>query len=205
MSRKCLSEHQISEMLKDLDDMEVDSEEELIDNEDSENEDNVLPDEEDSDSSYEEDADEYEDNDNFMTSRDGTKWRKTGPLSQQRTLRRNTLLKALGLTGISRNIDTPISAFHLLFDENINSIIITCSEKKAAQLGHPEWKLKRESLNAFIGTFILFGATRGRKESIQCVWSDDNAFCRPIFKATMAHDTFQNILRFIRTDYHETR
>ena len=36
MSRKCLSEHQISEILKYLDDMEVDSEEELIDNEDSE-------------------------------------------------------------------------------------------------------------------------------------------------------------------------
>ena len=32
MSRKCLSGHHISEMLKDLDDMEVDSEEELIDN-----------------------------------------------------------------------------------------------------------------------------------------------------------------------------
>ena len=31
MSRKCLSEHQISEILKYLDDMEVDSEEELID------------------------------------------------------------------------------------------------------------------------------------------------------------------------------
>ena len=32
----------------------------------------MKPDEEDSDSSYEIDADEYEDNDNFMTSRDGT-------------------------------------------------------------------------------------------------------------------------------------
>ena len=38
-------------------------------------------------------------------------------------------------------------------------MIIGCSEKKAAQLGHPEWKLKRESLNAFIGILILFGAT----------------------------------------------
>ena len=37
MSRKCLGEHQICEMLKDLDDVEVDSEEELIDNKDSEN------------------------------------------------------------------------------------------------------------------------------------------------------------------------
>ena len=85
--------------------MEVDSEEELIDNQDSENEDNVLPDEEDSASSYEEDGDEYEDNDNFMSSRDGTKWRKTAPSSRRRTLRRNTLLKVPGLTEFSRDID----------------------------------------------------------------------------------------------------
>ena len=83
-------------------------------------------------------------------------------------------------------------------------MIIDCSEKKAAQLGHPKWKLKRESLNAFIEILILFGATRGRKESIKCVWSDDGAFCRPIFKATMGRDASQNILRFIRTDNHGT-
>ena len=84
-------------------------------------------------------------------------------------------------------------------------MIIDCSEKKAAQLGHPEWNLNRESLNTFIGILILFGARRGRKESIKCVWSDDNAFCRPIFKATMGCDSFQKIMRFIRTDDHERR
>ena len=65
--------------------------------------------------------------------------------------------------------------------------------------------MKRKSLNAFIGILILFGATKGRKESIECVWSDDGAFCRPIFKATMERDAFQNILRFIRTGNHATR
>ena len=85
--------------------MKVDSEEELIDNQDSENEDNVLPDEEDSDSTYEEDADEYENNDNFMTSREETYWRKTAPSSRRRTWRRNSLLKAHGLTEFSRNLD----------------------------------------------------------------------------------------------------
>ena len=112
---------------------------------------------------------------------------------------------ALGLTAISKNIDTPTSVFQLLFDDSIFNVIIDCFEKKAAQLGHPEWKLKRESLNAFIAILILFGATRGRKESIECVWSDDCAFCRAIFKATIQRDAFQNILRFIRTDNHETR
>ena len=98
----------------------------------------------------------------------------------------------------------PISAFQLLFDDSIFNVITDCSEKKAAQLGHPEWKLKRESLNASIGIQILFSTTRGRKESIKLVLSDDNAFCRPIFKATMGRDAFKNILRFIRTDNHET-
>ena len=84
-------------------------------------------------------------------------------------------------------------------------MIIDCSEKKAAQLCHLEWKLKRESLNAFIVISVLFGAIRGGKESIKCVWSDDGAFCRPIFKAIMERDAFQNILSFIRTNNHKTR
>ena len=84
-------------------------------------------------------------------------------------------------------------------------MIIDCSEKKAAQLCHPEWKLKKESLNAFIVILNLFIATRGGKESIKCVWSDDGALCRPIFKATMGRNAFQNIFRFIRTNNHETR
>ena len=61
-----------------LADLEVDSEEELICDEDSE-EDNILPNEDDfSSSSYEEDSDEYDDED-YLTSRDGTPWRKTPP------------------------------------------------------------------------------------------------------------------------------
>ena len=91
--------------------MEVDSEEELVCDEDSEEEDNILPNENDSSSfSYEEDSDEYDDKD-YITSRDGTKWRKTSPSAQRRTLRRNTIRVAPGLTSISKNIDTPISPF----------------------------------------------------------------------------------------------
>ena len=72
---------------------------------------------------------------------------KTSPSAQRKTLRRNTLRVALGLTAISKNIDTPISVFQLLFDDSIFNVIIDCSEKKAAQLSHSEWKSKRESLN----------------------------------------------------------
>ena len=51
----------------------------------------------------------------------------------------------------------------------------------------------------------MTSATRGRKKSIKSVWSDEITFSRPIFKATMGRNTFQKILRFIRTDNHETR
>ena len=176
----------------------------FICDEDSE-EDNILPNEDDSSSSsYEEDSDEYNDED-YITSRDGIQWGKTSPSAQRRTLIRNTLGVAPGLAVISKNINTPISTFHLLLHDSIFNVIIDCSEKKAAQLDHLEWKLKRESLNAFIGILILFGPTRGRKESIKCVWSNDGAFCRPIFKAAMGRDAFQNILRVIKTDNQETR
>ena len=176
--------------------MEIDSEEKIICDEDSE--DNILPNEDDScSSSYEKDSDEYNEED-YITSRDGTQWRKTSPSAQRRTLIRNTLRVAPGLTVISKNVDKRISVFQLLFDDSIFSVIIDCSEKKAAQLGHPEWKLKREPLNAFIGILILFGATRGGKESIKCVWSDNIVFCRPIFNATMGRHAFPNKIHYNR-------
>ena len=118
MSRKFLCDKQIGKILDSLADLEVDSEEELICNEDSE-EDNILPNEDDFSSfSYEEDSDEYDD-ENYLTSRDGTQWRKTSPSTQRRTLIRNTLREAPELTVISQNIDMPISAFQLLFDDSI--------------------------------------------------------------------------------------
>ena len=90
MSRKSHCDRQISEVLDSLADLEVDSEEELICNEDSEEEDNILLIKDDSSStSYEEDSDEYDEED-YITSRDGTQWRKTSPSAQRRTLIRNT-------------------------------------------------------------------------------------------------------------------
>ena len=82
-------------------------------------------------------------------------------------------------------------------------MIIDCSEKTAVKLGHPEWKLERESLDAFIEISVLFGATTGRKESIKCVGHEDGAFCWPIFKATMGCNAFPDILPFIKKDDHE--
>ena len=118
MSRKFLCDKQIGKILDSLANLEVDSEEELICDEDSK-EVNILPNEDDSSSSsYEEDSDEYDD-ENYLTSRDGAQWRKTFPSAQRRTLIRNTLREAPGLAVISQNIDTPISAFQLLFDDSI--------------------------------------------------------------------------------------
>ena len=72
-------------------------------------------------------------------------------------------------------------------------MMIACSEEKAAQLYRPEWKLERGSLNAFIGILVLFGAIKGRKESVKCVWSEDGAFCPSIFKI---HDGTQRFPRY---------
>ena len=149
MSGKSLKNNQIGEVLNSLADLEVDSGEELICDEDSE-EDKLLSNEGDpSSSSSEENSDEYDDD--YITSRDGTKWRKTPPSAQQKTLKRNILRVAPELTDISKNIDTPQSAFQLLFDDSVLNMMIDCSEKKATHLGHSEWKFERESLEYFYG------------------------------------------------------
>ena len=98
MSHKSLCDKQISKVLDSLADLEVDSEEVRICDEDSEEEESILPNKDNSSSSsYEEDSDEYDDED-YITSRNGTKCRKTSPSTQRRTLRRNTLRVAPGLT-----------------------------------------------------------------------------------------------------------
>ena len=127
MSRKYLTDKERVQVLDTLADSEVDSEEELVCGEDSETEDNILPNKDDSSSSsYEEDcqdSDEYDDDD-CLTSGEGTRWRRTFPSAQQKTLRRNILRVAPGLTAISKNIDTLISAFQLLFDDSILTLIM---------------------------------------------------------------------------------
>ena len=52
---------------------------------------------------------------------------------------------------------------------------------------------------------ILFSVTRGRKEAFAGVWNEDATLSRPIFKATMSRNVFKDILRFIKTDDHESR
>ena len=206
MARKNPTDEEIVELLQKLDEETVDSEEEIVPHEDSEPEDRMPIDESDSASSSlnsEEESAEFEDD--YITSRDGTKWTKNPPRNKGRIPRRNILRIVPGHTNYSKNIATPLNAFQLLFDDAILDIIMKCSEKKAAQLNHPEWRLPKELLNAFIGMLILFGATRGRKEAISCVWNEDTALSRPIFKATMSRNVFKDILRFIRTDDHETR
>ena len=72
-------------------------------------------------------------------------------------------------------------------------------------LDDPEWKLENILLDTFIGIFIIFGATRGMKELIDCVWSDDTSSTRPFFREVMCCNIFKEIMRFIRKDNHETR
>ena len=137
MSRKTLSDNEIRLFLSNNDDL---GEEELIPCNDSEVEDNVLHD--DSDKSPSSDADsETDENDiqeDYITSRDGTKWSKVPHKSKGRTLKRNMLRQAPGVTRHSQELNTTLDAF----SDKITDIIIECSEKKVAKLDHPEWKLE---------------------------------------------------------------
>ena len=56
-----------------------------------------------------------------------------------------------------------------------------------------------------IGILILFGGTRGRNETIKCIWNEDRTFCQRIFRATIGSNAFKDIMNFFRTDNHKTR
>lgn len=134
MSCKLLSDKEIGELINDLSDLEVDSEEELICDENSEVEDQVLSSrKEDSSSSSSEDISDEHNDDESIQSRDGTNWKKSPPSFKRRTLKRNTLRVTPGLTDLSKNIDTQISAFRLLFDDSILNMIIAYTVLKRRQ------------------------------------------------------------------------
>ena len=187
MARENLNDAEIVKLLQKFDQEIVESEEEIITHDDSEHEDGMSIDESDSaSSSLSSKKESAECENDYFTSRNGTKWSKNPPCNKGRIPRRNILRVVPGHKNYSKNITTPQNAFQLLFDDAILDIIIKCPKKKAAQLNHPDWRLPKELLNAFIGMLMLFGATRGRKEALTGVCNEDARWSRPIFKATMS-------------------
>ena len=73
------------------------------------------------------------------------------------------------------------------------------------QFDHLEWKLDKILLDNFIGILILFGKIEAGKNRLIVYGVRKTSFTRPVFRAAICRSTFKEIMRFIRTDTHETK
>ena len=51
-------------------------------------------------------------------------------------------------------------------------------------------------MTAFFGLMLLIGVFRASRDPVNCIYSDDPNYSRPIFRDTMPRDRFKLILRF---------
>ncbi|XP_073494267.1 uncharacterized protein [Phyllobates terribilis] len=118
----------------------------------------------------------------------------------------NILREAPGPTGYARRniiIDSPLSAWRLLFDSYILTHIKNCTLAEACRNNNLQFTLSDEELDAFIAIFYARGISGTNRHSISSIWCNDWGI--PFCKATMSRDRFVEIMRFLRFDEKSTR
>lgn len=98
---------------------------------------------------------------------------------------------------ISR-ISSPVSAFDLLFAEDLMQLIRHFTNLQGKR-SVKDWKdVGEEELRAYMGLLILAGLYRSQHEATKTLW--DGMTGRVLFPATMSHKRFLQINRAIRFD-----
>lgn len=150
---------------------------------------------------------------NTFVSKTGRVW-ITSPPVQGKIPQANILRQRTGLGRSATGIQTIQDAFQLLFTEEIISIIVKETNKRAEMVisnwnkANPgkkfTWKdTCSDEVWAFVGLLLLGGVQRSKNEHVDELWSNDHG--RPIFRATMSKNRMRSLLRFCRFDDADTR
>lgn len=220
MSRRQLSDDDIVHLLEECDlsgpeDILSDSDEEFIPQEDeSESEDNVEVNSEESDiASDNSDADS---NGDELVAKSGRKWTSSVPPVTRRR-KHNIVRRCPGPTRATNFATNMSEVFNMFLDDQIVDTICTFTNAEASRVVHNfnvNASLNRMriwldvdpvEIRAFFGVLLIAGALRCRKESISEMWTTDEKIRRAVFTAAMPRDRFVHILQFIRFDDKSTR
>lgn len=112
------------------------------------------------------------------------------------------------------NVETPVEAFRVLFDDVIlDKIIIHTNEEIERVMslliseGHQyqsiHKKIDKEELCAFLGLCFYSAYFRENKFSVKDMW--DDVFGRGIYRATLSEKRFEFLNRMLRFDHKNTR
>ncbi|KAG5872663.1 hypothetical protein JTB14_019255 [Gonioctena quinquepunctata] len=169
----------------------------------SEEDDDVLPIDEDNQYSADSDSDEeplpnlrakYLRNPSYI-SKKKTVWNLDPPVGPE--FRQNTVKNPSGLTTASENILDLVSCFKLF--------MCGAMVDKIVQLPTKEPLVDTTEMYAVIELLITAGAMKANREPIQFLWSKNPKYCRPIFTVTMSRTRFGEILSNMRFDDLTTR
>lgn len=132
----------------------------------------------------------------------GTIWTRSKP--DQTDLFKFDNLTGSCLTEYSRELQSPMDAFRLLFSRDAADIMIKYTNQHGES--DQEWtEMDSKEFDAFIAIFIVIGQTKSRKRSVASLWSKDYFFRIPFFATVMARNRFSLILKHWRFDDSSTR
>ena len=141
---------------------------------------------------------------NIYTAKSGKRWSPQPP-PNSRTRGANIFSKK---PGPKVAVQSEVEAFDLFFSEDMYATIVKYTNKHGREQHSDEnskWRdIDEEELRAFVGLLILMGVSKGNHESVRDLWSS-GSLGRPIFKAVMPVNRFEQILRHLRFDNLDTR
>jgi hypothetical protein len=148
-----------------------------------------------------------------LVSKSGRHWDKCEP-PQRKIPQANILRQQCSIGRPAAQIQTTKDAFQLLFTEDMVSIIVRETNRRAQAVAaawneknsRKKWQWKETNnreIWAFIGLLMLGGVQRSQNEHLDELWSINNG--RPIFRATLSKNRMNSLLRFCRFDDAATR
>ncbi|XP_043529513.1 piggyBac transposable element-derived protein 4-like isoform X2 [Frieseomelitta varia] len=202
-----MHKRQVRQVLQD-----VCSEDEIIDDDNSDSESDNCEDSDHntasamSDMSVSSDDEDYV---NYYIGRDKiTKWRMEPRKGRVRICRLNTVPELLGVNKHkAKKCKTPLECFSIFIDDNIIRIITECTNIKidlySSNKKHA-YRTDETEIKALIGLLLLAGSIRSGHQNIRDLW-DTKALGVDIFRTTMSYHRFSLLLTCLRFDDVTTR
>ena len=141
----------------------------------------------------------------YMAAPSGDKWYSRTSNSAGRMCAANVMTSQPGITAYagSRITSDPISAFNLIFDQNMKVTILVETNRQGEKAIKNWKKMAMDEFEAYLGLCILRGVYKSKHQAVRQLWNP--SYGPPIFAKTMSVNRFEEIRRALRFDNPVTR
>ncbi|CAG5014263.1 unnamed protein product [Parnassius apollo] len=143
--------------------------------------------------------------DQYYTSKNGTKWRKT-PYPVTRTRTCNILTERAGPKDAAKNAKSELECFGLYFDQSIIEILVNSTN---IYIEHVKSKFYRDrdakltdilEIKAFLGMLFVMGVHKSGRRNLEDFWNTNRGTGTELIYLVMSLKRFRFLLRTIRFD-----